>query len=100
MSQAMGNEMKKQRRHTNRQGVQLARRLSQARRSASRGLFAEKLEDRRLLSADYPFHNELIAVDVTRDWMVTPRDALVVINDLNSGGSRTLDSNGAGEKGG
>ena len=97
MPQAMGNEMKKQRRHTNRQGVQLARRrLSQARRSASRGLFAEQLEDRRLLSADFPFHNPLIPLDVTRDWMVTPRDALVVINDLNSGGSRTLDANAAG----
>ena len=47
-----------------------------------------------MLSVDNPFYNALIPVDVTRDFSVTPRDALVVINTLNNGGSRPLDANG------
>ncbi|NLX55597.1 MAG: tandem-95 repeat protein [Planctomycetaceae bacterium] len=68
------------------------RRTLQARRSASRSLLAERLEDRRLLSGvETPYHNSMAPIDVTRDWMITPRDALVVINALNDGGSRDLD---------
>ena len=87
--------MKTLRRRTNRQGVQLARRrMSQARRSASRGLFAEQLEDRRLLSGvETPYHNAMVPIDVTRDWVISPRDALLVINELNDGGARALDTN-------
>ncbi|MHB8973342.1 MAG: FG-GAP-like repeat-containing protein [Pirellulaceae bacterium] len=52
MSSFMENAMKAHRRRMNQQGVPLARRrLSQARRSAARGLFVEQLEDRRLLAA-------------------------------------------------
>ena len=83
--------MKKQRRHTNRQYNQLARRRSSAaRRSTSRGLFAEQLEDRRLLASDFPYHNDLAPMDVTQDWNLSPRDALAVINQLNAGGSKSL----------
>ena len=66
--------MKMHRRRTNHQGVQLARRRkSQARRSASRGLLAERLEDRRLLSGvETPYHNSMVPTDVTRDWLVRP----------------------------
>ena len=86
--------MKKQRRHTNRPNNQLARRrLSAVRRSTSRGLFAEQLEDRRLLASDFPYHNDLAPMDVTLDWDLTPRDALAVINQLNTGGSQYLDPN-------
>jgi hypothetical protein len=90
----MGNEMKTLRHRPNRQGVQLARRrMSQARRSVSRGLFAERLEDRRLLSgAETPYHNSMVPIDVTRDWVISPRDALTVINELNNGGARVLDT--------
>ena len=67
------------------------RRTSQARRSASRSLLAERLEDRRLLSGvETPYHNSMAPTDVTRDWMITPRDALLVINELNDGGARDL----------
>ncbi len=82
--------MKKQRRHTNRPNNQLARRrLSAVRRSTSRGLFAEQLEDRRLLASDFPYHNDLVPMDVTLDWTLSPRDALAVINELNAGGSKS-----------
>jgi hypothetical protein len=90
----MGNEMKPQRRRTNRPGAQFSRRLAEMRRSASRSLLAEQLEDRRLLSVDNPFYNSLIPMDVTGDFSVTPRDALVVINTLNANGSRKLDPSG------
>ena len=86
--------MKSLRRRTNRRGVQLARRrMSQARRSVSRGLFAERLEDRRLLSGvETPYHNAIVPIDVSRDWLISPRDALLVINELNDGGARALDT--------
>lgn len=85
--------MKNRCRRTNRPGNQLARRrASQGRRTASRSLFAEHLEDRRLLSGvPFPYHNSLAPLDVTRDWVLSPRDALQIINQLNNGGSRPLD---------
>ncbi|MHB8863168.1 MAG: Ig-like domain-containing protein [Pirellulaceae bacterium] len=49
------------------------------------------------MSADFPFHNSLVPVDVTRDWTLSPRDALVVINELNARGSRQLDPSNAND---
>ncbi len=81
----------------NSSSVQLARRRrSQARWSASRGLIAEQLEDRRLLSGvEAPYHNTLAPLDVSRDWAISPLDALLVINALNAGGARELDPSAA-----
>lgn len=56
-----------------------------------RPLQAERLEGRSLLAADVnPFHNELFPTDVDNDVYLSPRDALMVINDLNTYGSRSL----------
>jgi hypothetical protein len=89
----MGNDMNILRRRTNRPSNHWARRrVARLRRSESRGLFAERLEDRRLLTGvEFPYHNAMAPIDVTRDWVASPRDALVVINQLNNGGSRQLD---------
>lgn len=60
-----------------------------------RKLRLENLEGRRLLAADLgalPYHNPLIAADVDYDFNVSPRDALMVINELNGAGSRVLSS--------
>jgi hypothetical protein len=87
--------MKQLRRRGNRRGLdKVGRGNAEKRRFASRTLFAEQLEDRRLLTTvgggdDYPFHNKAIAHDVSGDWVVSPRDALMVINELNSGGARS-----------
>jgi hypothetical protein len=40
----------------------------------------------------FPWHNSLLAQDVNADGVVAPLDALVIINDLNSTGSRSLNS--------
>ena len=91
--------MNKQRRRSNRLGLNMARRRNARKeRLSARALFAERLEDRRLLTGfggndDFPFHNMAIAADVSGDWFVSPRDALIVINELNTGGSRVLDPN-------
>ncbi len=66
------------------------------RHRSRRRLFAEPLEDRRLLAASvvenpFPFHNPLIATDVNGDFLTTPRDALQIINVLNDTGVRQLD---------
>jgi len=51
----------------------------------------EALEQRQLMAADImPFHNPLIATDVNGDFSISPLDALVVINRLNSQGSGSL----------
>ena len=74
----------------------LSRRVARPKRLSSRPLFTERLEDRRLLAmlADgtyhHSFHNFVAPADVTGDYSVSPRDALVVINELNTGGSRVL----------
>jgi hypothetical protein len=44
-----------------------------------------------------PFHNSQNKYDVNSDGIVSPIDALGVINSLNKGGSRSLTSSGAGE---
>ncbi len=59
--------------------------------SSSRRLRVESLECRRLLAADLSAnHNYFMAEDVNLDFMVTPMDALLVINALNEGGARTF----------
>ena len=96
--------MNKQRRRTNRQSNSVARRHgARPRRLSSRPLFAERLEDRRLLAllADgtfhHSYHNFVTPQDVTGDYAVSPRDALMVINELNNGGSRTLEESAAAD---
>lgn len=54
----------------------------------NRSLFFEQLETRHLLAGDW--QNPLFRLDVNDDAFVSPIDALVVINSLNSLGSREL----------
>ncbi|MFW6170455.1 MAG: Ig-like domain-containing protein, partial [Planctomycetota bacterium] len=89
--------MNKQRRRKNRKGNNVTRqRWTRNKRRVSRNLRAEPLEDRRLLTAlagdvEYnPHHNYLIPEDVNSDYYVSPADALAVINELNTSGSRVL----------
>jgi len=58
------------------------------RASYNRRVLMEQLEDRRLLAADW--HNALLATDVNADRRVSPRDALIVINMLDTEGSLQL----------
>lgn len=76
---------------------QKTRRISQQlhgskRRIRSRGrarrLLLESLEDRRVFSVDW--RNPVDSIDVNSDGNVSPIDALLVINYLNSGDSRSL----------
>ncbi|MBM4092595.1 MAG: hypothetical protein FJ276_24730, partial [Planctomycetes bacterium] len=85
--------MSTQRRRISRKGASKTRGRSQRlARARQRGLFAERLEDRRLLTgASFPFHNPIVPTDVSGDYYTTPRDALMVINQLNEYGSRPLD---------
>ncbi len=56
-----------------------------------RMLRLETLEQRQLMAADMmPFHNYLYANDVNGDFAITPLDALVIINKLNTTGSGPL----------
>ncbi len=56
-----------------------------------RMLRLEALEQRQLMAADImPFHNPIVANDVNGDFTISPLDALVVINRLNSQGSGSL----------
>jgi len=51
----------------------------------------EALEQRQLMASDImPFHNPLVAADVNGDFTISPLDALVVINRLNTQGSGPL----------
>ena len=51
----------------------------------------EALEQRQLMAGDImPFHNSLVAADVNGDFSISPLDALVVINRLNSQGAGSL----------
>lgn len=58
------------------------------RRADRRRMLFEPLERRELLVSD--FTNPLNALDVSNDGVVSPLDALQVINDLNQNGSRKL----------
>lgn len=51
-------------------------------------MLLERLESRELLASD--FHNTVLPLDVSGDGVVSPLDALQVINDLNANGSREL----------
>ena len=56
-----------------------------------RMLRLEALEQRQLMAGDLmPFHNAIVAADVNGDFSISPLDALVVINRLNSQGSGSL----------
>ncbi|MEZ6075727.1 MAG: dockerin type I domain-containing protein [Pirellulaceae bacterium] len=56
------------------------------RSSSGRRLRSNRSEARRLLAADLsPNHNYFIAEDVNMDFVVSPMDALLVINALNQG---------------
>ncbi len=61
-----------------------------------RNLRLEGLEDRKLLAGDIvgslPYHNPLIAQDVDYDFNVSPRDVLLIVNELNGKGARELDN--------
>jgi hypothetical protein len=58
-----------------------------------RGLAAEQLESRAMLAGDWfysDFWNGAMPEDVNNDRYVSPIDALLIINELNTGGSRAL----------
>lgn len=56
-----------------------------------RMLRLESLEQRQLMAGDLmPFHNSIAAADVNGDFSISPLDALVVINRLNTQGSGSL----------
>ncbi|WP_164103004.1 dockerin type I domain-containing protein [Candidatus Laterigemmans baculatus] len=57
-------------------------------RRVCRGVRLEPLEDRRLLAGGW--QNEVLPCDVDASGLVTPLDALLVINDLNRYGGRKL----------
>jgi hypothetical protein len=57
----------------------------------SRLIRLEQLERRELMASDLtPFHNGFMPKDVDGDFQVSPLDALIVINSLNSMGSGSL----------
>ena len=57
----------------------------------SRMLRLESLERRELMASDFaPFHNYLASTDVDGDFKISPLDALMVINQLNTSGSGSL----------
>ena len=58
------------------------------RKRLQRHITLESLEHRHLLAAD--FHNARLPLDVTNDENVSPIDALIVINDINTLGARPL----------
>jgi hypothetical protein len=55
-----------------------------------RMLHLEALEPRQLMAGDLQFHNFVVPTDVNGDSTITPLDALVVINKLNTQGSGPL----------
>lgn len=58
------------------------------RRNRNRARLFETLEPRMMLNADW--HNRSSPLDVNNDWLLTPMDALLVINRLNSDGAEVL----------
>ena len=57
----------------------------------SRMLRLESLERRELMAADFaPFHNYLASTDIDGDFKISPLDALMVINQINTTGSGSL----------
>ncbi len=75
-----------------------SRRLNACRRGKVRRLQAEPLERRTLLAADWgvsDYWNAAYPTDVNADGTVAPLDALLVINELNTVGSRAVMGPGA-----
>lgn len=66
-------------------------RRSAANRFQKRNLLIESLEPRQLLTAAY--QNPIDRLDVNDDELITPIDALLVINDINRFGARVLPVN-------
>jgi len=64
-------------------------RRSDSRRLLKRSLRIESLEQRQLLTTS-AYQNPIDALDVNDDELITPMDALLIINDLNSKHSRVL----------
>ena len=63
-----------------------------------RMLRLEALEQRHLMAGDImPFHNALVATDVNGDFNISPLDALVIINRINSQGSGSLAGQSPGD---
>lgn len=71
------------------------------RRPARRSLRNETLEKRQLLAGDaLPGHNYWMPEDVSGDWKVTPRDALLVLNHISRNrGDNSLDTMESGQLG-
>jgi hypothetical protein len=62
----------------------------------SRMLRLESLERRELMASDFaPFHNYLASTDVDGDFKISPLDALMVINQLNTSGAGSLSGRSA-----
>ena len=76
--------MQKKRSHKTRRGKRYAQRM------AKRLRLVEKLEDRLMMAADW--RNPVNALDVSGDGKLSPIDALHVIQNLNTYGSRVLAS--------
>ena len=67
---------------------------STKRKRVATALRLETLEHRQLMANDVsPNHNDIWATDVNRDFVVSPLDALLIINDLNLKGTRQVDPN-------
>ncbi|MEZ6133988.1 MAG: Ig-like domain-containing protein [Pirellulaceae bacterium] len=59
-----------------------------------RALQMESLEGRRLLAGDLVQHNYMIAEDVNVDFIVSPSDALTIINEINRRGTNSAAGEG------
>jgi len=66
-----------------------------ARRSKTRALRFESLEQRQLLSGVNLYHNAVEPRDVNNDTYVAPIDAMIIINQLNAGEIIDLDVEGS-----
>jgi len=58
--------------------------LRRARGRRFRDLRFEPLEDRRLLDASAPWQNQIEPLDVNADGLITPIDALLIVNRINN----------------
>jgi hypothetical protein len=68
-----------------------SKKRSSATRIRTRRLFLQALEPRVVFAGDSsPLHNELFGSDVDGDFKLTPIDALLVINHINSGSPRSV----------
>ncbi|MEZ6114529.1 MAG: Ig-like domain-containing protein, partial [Pirellulaceae bacterium] len=78
--------------------AKFGRKTKTARQETRRRLIrTEQLEERRLLAGDglAPYHNSMIPVDVNFDFQLSPIDALMIINRLNTTGAGQLPAPGS-----